>query len=135
MIKFIKNFLAKQIQINITIIEYADPNINSTTESKGTFEILHCSKVKKSNLRFTKEIRTDHDSERTEYFTEVYKDGKWSKDYYSASHNKDEAMRLHMILLAGDKLSPTRHTTVLWEGLSEEETQMWVTLQSKGESK
>jgi hypothetical protein len=128
---WIKKLLASKISINITIVQTSDPGILSTTVPREVpAKVLKINTVRKSDFRFVSKVQKYHDRDRISYYTERFKDGKWKEDHYSNSHIKEEAMQLHLLLLEKGTLAPTNSKTILWEGLSKEETKMWVALQA-----
>jgi len=70
-------------------------------------------------------------NQKRHWCTEEYKRGKWWYVNDTLSHNKNQAMALHQELINCGIKKPVKTTTVLWEGLSAEETASWIALQAE----
>jgi hypothetical protein len=131
MIKLIKKLITSKIQINITIIDPTLSKIKYSTTPQVINEPIKINRIRKSNFRFVQESKIEHDGTvRSYYITEEYTDGRWKFVSETLNSDKDKAMQLHLKVLETGNLEPVSTKTVLWEGLGEEETQAWVTLQS-----
>lgn len=126
----IKKLWASKISINITIIEPAPDGIVKSTVPRAIDNPITVSHLRKSNLRFVEETRTDWDGKGTTFYsTEHYKNGSWLYVNDTINADKEKAMELHLKLLERGSLDPIKVKTVMWEGLSQDETRAWVELQ------
>jgi len=87
---------------------------------------------KSRKLRFVSDTKKEYGKtdERTNYYTEEYKGCRWSFISSSLSFNKDEAMKLHVLLLDNIVIEDVKYKTVLWEDMDPEHTKVWVDLLS-----
>jgi len=130
MSNWFRQLIASKISINITVHSGLDDVIKTTTP-RITNDIVNIKKLNKSNVRFVQEEKIKYDGEKsTFWFSEMRKGGRWEFVSETLSHNKDEAMEKHILLLNRGSLAPVKVSTVLWEGLDKEETESWIALQS-----
>lgn len=130
MIKALRDFIAGKIQINVN---YIVDGIKPSTVPKITSKIVN--RFLASNYRFCQyeTKNTGEKDTRIYYYTELFDGSKWNRVDDSWYADKDKAMDIHLKLVNGEQLSDInvskRIETVLWEGLSKEETNTWVNLQ------
>lgn len=123
---WLKRVLA--FKIHITIVIPPSTGVVSSTTPKIVEETIITNRHK-SDYRFACDTEIDHTGEETVwYFTQEYKKGSWNIVSNSLSRNKEKAMNLHLKIIEQGSLEPRKTRTVLWEGLSKEETKTWVEL-------
>lgn len=118
-------------KIHVTIETPPPAGVTSTTEPRiVNQESARVEKIRKSDLRFASlMVKEAGEEPRTYWYTERYQNGHWSQCGDSWFAEKDKALIAHMRIVEHGTASPERITTVLWEGLSKEETKSWVELQ------
>ena len=122
-----KKLLASKISITIVV-----PPPEGVTPTK-TPRVIEESIVKRqdaSNFRFVEDKEVSHTGEEKIWFYTQYRDKSgWRMVSNSLSHSKEKAMKLHLYVVEHGSLEPEIIKTVLWEGLSKEETKTWVEVQ------
>ena len=118
-------------KIHVTIETPPPAGVTSTTEPRIiNQEPAGFEKIRKSDLRFASlTVKEPGEELRTYWYTERCQSGHWSQCGDSWFGDKDKALVAHMRIVEFGTASPERITTVLWEGLSPEETKSWVELQ------
>ena len=128
MFQWLRNLWQAKVQINI--IYPAPGGVSTTTPRIVSKEGGNISKVRKSDLRFVEYDITEADGQRkVYYYTEVYSGRSWAQANGTWFADKNRAMEAHLQLIERGTLDPVKIQTVLWEGLSKEETQTWVNIQ------
>lgn len=128
--KLLWDFLKGRIHIDV---RYVIDGVQSIKEPKVINKVI--TKSTQSNYRFCQyETKNPGEKEtRVYYYTESFVNGKWNKVDDTWFHNKDKALEAHVALVKGEGLSDLNVskniTTVLWEGLTKEETEVWINLQ------
>ena len=123
------NWLKRIIKskISITIITPNDDVQHTTTPRQLEVDSPIINRKKQSNLRFVEETATDcfGKNNSTVFFTEEYKNGRWSYVSNSLSSTKEKAIELHLKLVDNTPVQNIKTKTIMWEGLDAEETKTW----------
>lgn len=124
-----KKLLASKI--SITIVVPAEVGVQHSTVPRVVENPASVLKRKKlSNVRFVTDSEISHTGkETTWYFTQAYINHDWSMVPNSLSQDKKKAMELHLKIIEQGSIEPKTTRTVLWEGLSKEETETWIGIQ------
>lgn len=134
MFKWLKALL--KARVAITIIYPPALGVETATEPRVIEHDAPYREVRRSNYRFIEHIcGQDDGTYRTYYCTERKDTHGWSQVSGTWKADKDEAMKVHLIVLENGAVKPPDVKTVLWEGLSKEETKSWVELQLPAPSK
>jgi len=115
-------------KVSITIVHPASTGVISTATPRVVDDSRsNIARVRKSNFRFAEHSVTEEGRTRTYYYTEQYNGHSWYQVNGSWFSEKDRALRAHLQLVETGVIDcPVKVTTVLWEGLSPEETKTWV---------
>jgi len=140
MFKWIKKLINSKISITINIVENKpveeEKHWPSALVMPAPVVIEQSnSQPVTGNYRFINDYKKNLNGKEEEYwYTEVYDKGNWKFVPDSLKHSKDEAMDMHLRLIAGKTVSPEQRKTVLWENMSEDKVRTWVAI-SKSENK
>lgn len=128
MFQWLRN-LAKS-KISITLVYPPANGVEPTTTPKVVDRTSNITTIRKSNVRFVQyDIQEANEDPKTYYYTELYKNGNWNQVRNTWHSDKDKALEAHLNFVKNGVSEEKKITTVLWEGLSEEETESWVNLQ------
>jgi hypothetical protein len=128
MFKWLKALL--KARVAITVIYPPALGVETTTTPRIIEHPAPYRAVHRSNYRFVEhECGQDDGSYRTYYCTEMKGPHGWSQVSGTWTGEKDVAMRLHLRVLEKGAVKPPDIKTILWEGLSPDETKSWVELQ------
>ena len=130
MMNWLKTLL--KAKISITIVYPPANGVESTVVPKVVDRTSNITTLRKSNVRFVQyDVQEQNEDPKTYYYTELYKSGNWAQVRNTWHSDKDKALAAHLKFVKEGVSEEKKITTVLWEGLSEEETESWVKLQLK----
>lgn len=116
-------------KISITIVTPGSAGVTHSTTPRVVEETV-IKRKRLSNFRFVSDKEIDHNGEETIWYATQEFDGKsWSLCANSLSRDKAKAMDLHLKIIQQGGIESVKTRTVLWEGLSKDETKTWIDLQ------
>ena len=139
MFKWLKKIVDSKISITINIVSnkpasepVAEKHWPSALVMPAPVEIestVSSLPLTANSYRFVNDYKKDLNGKEEEYwYTEVYDKGTWKFVSDSLKHKKDEAMTMHLKLIAGKTIQPEKRKTVLWENMPEDKVRTWVAI-------
>ncbi len=127
MFAYLKRLWHSKVQINIHIVYPVAGVTRITSPTVIEKSPLKITRHRQSDYRFVSVEKVELDGTKRQYWNTERKEGKqWVYCGDTLSHDRDEAMELHKLIILNGTVSPVTTKTVEWEGLSVEETLTWV---------